>query len=136
LTTDCSQADAVEELSVAIAIDHEPVEIAGRIRDVAQEPAVRAEHLQPGVGILHADVDLAGRADGDVAVHVADLVAARRKRRPTGRGMEGQRRVGCHRGGGDRGQGEQDECAHGSNTGLQARLTRSRTPAKTEWTRR
>ena len=76
----------------ACLADDEAVEVARRAGDVAQELAVRRVDLQPGRGILHADVDLALRAHGDVAVLVADLRPAIGQLQPVPRRCSRRRR--------------------------------------------
>ena len=79
-----AQRGAVDELAVGLLADDEAVKIAWCGRHVAQECPVRREHLQTGGGILHADVHLSRRADGDVAMLVAQLLAPLRQLQPIG----------------------------------------------------
>ena len=104
---------AVDELAVGLLVDDEAVEVARRVRDVAQELAVRRVDLQARRRILHADVDLAGGADRDVAVHVAEVLPPLGQLQPVGNGSE----ISGSRGGsqqGSRSDERQGDLLHGA----------------------
>src|SRR5262249_5662023 len=78
----------------------------------AQELAVLAVDLEACRRVLHADVDLAGRTDCDIAVLVAKLWAALRQLQPVGDDGIRVGRPHCREQKGDRHAGEK-ELLHG-----------------------
>ena len=83
-----AQRHAVKELAAGLAVDDEAMEVARRVGHVAQKPAVGPVDLEAGLRILDADVHFTLRADGDVAVHVAERRFPVRKLQPLGDGLE------------------------------------------------
>ena len=86
-----AQGHAIKELAAGLAVDDEAMEVARRVGHVAQKPAVGPIDLDAGLRILDADVHFTLRADGDVAVHVAERWFAVRKLQPVGDGLEFRR---------------------------------------------
>ena len=86
-----------------------PWKSVGAAGDVAKEGAVGRVDLQPRGRVLHADEHLALRADGDVAVHVAELRPPGRQLQPVGDGAV----AGAHGRDGARGEQEGECLSHG-----------------------
>ena len=73
--------------AVAGVANHEAVQIGRRLVQAADVTAVGPEHLHPDAGCLDADVNLAGLADRDVAVHWPERRALGRHLQPVGYGL-------------------------------------------------
>ena len=90
------------------------MEVARRAGDVAQEGAVRRVDLHAGGGILDAHEHFALRADGDVAVHVAELRAPGRQLEPVADGrVAGKRRDSAYESGAGEGDAGGKWFSHG-----------------------
>jgi hypothetical protein len=74
-------------LTIAGVADHEAVEIGRRLVEAAEVAAVGRKYLHTHAGRLDADVNLAGRADRDVAMHRPERCALRRHLQPVGDGL-------------------------------------------------
>ena len=90
-----AQAHAVKVLAVAGVANHEAVQIGRRLVEAAKIAAVGREDLHAHAFGLDADVDLAGSAHGDVAVHLPERLAPGRQLQPVGDGLVGLRVSGA-----------------------------------------